>query len=127
MITFLYICLTLVGLIILVAFVWRFASRRNSLPCPVWLRCLIELDNSFTETNRSDVIIQHLDLQPGMAVLDIGCGPGRISIPVARPVGKQGEVVSIDIQPGMLRRAQKKAQAENLTNVLFFHVGAVEG
>ena len=26
---------------------WRFASRRQSLPCPVWLRWLVELDNPF--------------------------------------------------------------------------------
>jgi len=127
MTTYVYICFGLVGLIILVAVVWRFASRRHTLPCPVWLRWLVELDNPFTETNRSDVIVQHLDLQPGMTVLDIGCGPGRLTIPVAKQVGQQGEVVAIDIQPGMLRRAQEKAQAANLTNIRFLQVGAGEG
>jgi len=42
-------------------------------------------------------------------------------------VGQQGEVVAIDIQPGMLRRAQEKAQAANLTNIRFLQVGAGEG
>ena len=107
MITPLYISCGFVGFIVLASFVWRFASRRHSLPCPVWLRWLVELDNPFTETNRSDVIVQHLDLQPGMKVLDIGCGPGRLTIPVARQVGSQGEVVAIDLQSGM-RRAQER-------------------
>jgi hypothetical protein len=50
---------------------WRFASRRRSLSCPVWLRWLVELDNPFTKTNRSMVIVEHLDLQSGISVLDI--------------------------------------------------------
>jgi 2-polyprenyl-3-methyl-5-hydroxy-6-metoxy-1,4-benzoquinol methylase len=122
-----YIFFGLIGLIILIAVAWRFASRRRSLPCPVWLRWFVELDNPFTETNRADVIVRHLDLQPGMAVLDVGCGPGRLTIPVARQVGQQGEVVAIDIQPGMLHRAREKAQAASLTNVRFLQVGAGEG
>jgi cyclopropane fatty-acyl-phospholipid synthase-like methyltransferase len=123
MTTSVYLCFGIVGLIILVVFAWWFASHRYSLPCPVWLRWLVELDNPFTKINRSDVIVQHLDLQPGMTVLDIGCGPGRLTIPVARQVGQQGEVVAVDIQPGMLRRAQEKAQAANLTNIRFLQVG----
>lgn len=115
------------GLVILVSVTWRLASRRHTLPCPAWLRWLVELDNPFTKTNRAAVIVQHLDLQPGMAVLDVGCGPGRVTIPVARQVGQQGEVVAMDIQAGMLRRAREKAQAANLANIRFLHAGAGEG
>lgn|SRR5215813_5134315 len=122
-----YLCFGVIGLIILVVFVWRFASRRYSLPCPVWLRLLVELDNPFTKTNRAGVIIQHLGLQPGMTVLDIGCGPGRLTIPVARQVGPHGDVVAMDIQPGMLRRAQEKAQAANLNNIRFLQASVGDG
>ena len=120
---FRYICFGLIGLGLLVALAWRFASRRDSLPCPVWLSWLVELDNPFTKTNRTKVIIQRLDLQPGMKVLDVGCGPGRLTIPVAQQIGPQGEVVAIDIQPGMLRRAQEKAQAAHLNNIRFLQGG----
>lgn len=119
--------LGLLGLIVVVAVVWRLASRRRSLPCPVWLRWLVELDNPFARANRSAVIVEHLDLRPGMAVLDMGCGPGRLTIPIARQVGEQGEVVAVDLQPGMLRRAQEKVQAANLTNVRFVQAAAGEG
>jgi ubiquinone/menaquinone biosynthesis C-methylase UbiE len=114
-----YILLGLVGLLILIGGIWRMASRRQSLPCPVWLRWLVELDNPFTKTNRAAVIMQHLDLHPGMAVLDVGCGPGRLVIPAAQGVGKQGRVVAVDIQPGMLERAQEKARQAQLTNIEF--------
>jgi 2-polyprenyl-3-methyl-5-hydroxy-6-metoxy-1,4-benzoquinol methylase len=121
------ICFGLVGFIVLASFAWRFASRRYSLPCPVWLRWLVELDNPFAATNRSEVIAQHLDLQPGMKVLDIGCGPGRLTIPIATQVGPQGEVVAIDLQPGMLRRAQERAKAANLNHIRFLQVGVGDG
>ncbi len=122
-----YILIGLVGLIILIFPLWRLASRRRSLPCPVWLRWLVELDNPFTETNRANVIVRNLELQPGMKVLDIGCGPGRLTIPIAQQIGPHGEVVAVDIQAGMLRRAQEKAQAAQLTNIRFLQTGAGEG
>jgi SAM-dependent methyltransferase len=106
MATVAYILLGLVGLIGLVAVIWRVGSRRRSVPCPVWLRWLVELDNPFTKTNRAAVIVERLELEPGMAVLDAGCGPGRLAIPIARQVGPQGEVVAMDIQAGMLERAR---------------------
>lgn len=121
--------LILFGTIAIVAgaFIWRFASRRHSVPCPVWLRWLVELDNPFTRTSRAAVIVDHLDLRPGMEVLDFGCGPGRVTVPVAKHVGEEGSVVAVDIQAGMLARAKEKAQASRLTNIEFVQAGAGEG
>src|SRR5262245_2851536 len=109
------------------ALAWRLASRRRSLPCPVWLRWLVEIDNPFTKTNRAEVIVGHLGLKPGMTVLDVGCGPGRLTIPMARRVERDGCVVALDIQQGMLRRAEEKARSARLTNVCFTRGGAGEG
>lgn len=117
------------GLVVMLAVfaVWRLASRRQSLPCPVWLRWLVELDNPFTKSNRSAVIIAQLDGLEGLSVLDLGCGPGRLTIPLAQAVGNQGKVVAVDIQQGMLRRAKAKASKAGLTNIQFLHAGAGEG
>jgi 2-polyprenyl-3-methyl-5-hydroxy-6-metoxy-1,4-benzoquinol methylase len=127
MATVAYIVLGLLGAIALVAGIWRLASSRHSLPCPAWLGWLVELDNPFTRTNRAAVIVERLDLQPGMAVLDAGCGPGRLAIPIARQIGPQGEVTAMDIQAGMLRRAREKARAANLANIQFLEAGLGEG
>ena len=104
-----YVLLGLLGAIALVAIIWRVASRGCSVPCPASLSWLVELDNPFTRTNRAAVIVERLELQPAMAVLDVGCGPGRLTIPIARQVGPQGEVVAMDMQGRMLQRAQDKA------------------
>ena len=113
------VLLAVVGTVLLVATAWRLASRRQSLPCPVWLRWLVELDNPFTRTNRAAFIVETLALAPGMAVLDAGCGPGRLTVPLARRVGPDGRVLALDVQPGMLARAKTRTVAAGHANVEF--------
>ncbi len=127
MATFGYIILCVLGLVFFVWIVWRLSSRRCDLPCPAWLRWFVELDNPFTKTNRAAFIVEHLGLEPGMIVLDAGCGPGRLTIPVARGIGGDGRVVAMDVQDGMLRRVKAKVDAEKLDNVEFLHAGLGEG
>lgn len=110
------------GFLILMSLVWRFSKPH---PCPVWLSWLVEFDNPFTRANRSAVIVENLNLQPGMKVLDAGCGPGRLTIPVAQKVGPQGEVVAMDIQLGMLDLVKKKAV--NISNIQYLNAGLGEG
>lgn len=114
-----YIILGLVILFGLIAIVWRYASHRSSVPCPVWLSKLVEMDNPVLRNNSARQIIQHLALEPGMKALDFGCGPGRLTIPAAKQVGPTGEVTAFDIQEGMLQQVQAKAQAEHLDNIQF--------
>ena len=125
--TLLIICFFIIGLIVFTSLIWRLNSHRRSLPCPTWLSWLVELDNLFTKTNRSSVIIQRLDLRGGMSILDIGCGPGRLTILIAQQIGPQGEVFAVDIQTGMLKRAEEKAKAAHLHNIRFIHAGAGDG
>lgn len=115
------------GLIILAALIalgWNLASR---LPCPAWLGWLVEQDNPFTKTNRASVIIEHLDLEPGMAVLDAGCGPGRLTIPLAKAIGVNGKVTALDLQQRMLQRVEEKAREAGLHNIQYVHAGIGEG
>jgi SAM-dependent methyltransferase len=109
----------IIFLFLIVGAAWRLSSRRTSLPCPSWLAWLFELESPFAKNYNASSIIRSLDLGPGMKVLDAGCGPGRVTIPLARAVGPQGEVVAIDIQPRMLKRARDKARAASLSNIRF--------
>jgi ubiquinone/menaquinone biosynthesis C-methylase UbiE len=88
---------------------------------------MVELDNPFTKVNHARFIVEHLDLDPAMKVLDAGCGPGRLTLPLAQAVGPQGEVLAMDIQDGMLARAQDKVQATKLLNVQFLLASLGEG
>ena len=57
-------------------------------------------------------------LQPGMRVLDCGCGPGTITLGLAEVVAA-GEVVGIDIDVDGLDAARSRAAAQGITNVRF--------
>lgn len=119
----LYIILGFIGVGIVLALIWR----RDALPCPTWLGWMVEMDNPFTKVNRARVIVGLLNLVPGMKVLDAGCGPGRLTLPLAETVGQQGEVTALDIQDGMLARVRAKVQAAGLQNVRFLHAGLGDG
>lgn len=71
------------------------------------------------------VIIRHADLEPGLCVLDIGTGTGRLALQAAKMVGEEGGVVAIDLSAEMLTQAHFKAGMDNLTNIQFIQ-GDVE-
>lgn len=49
-----------------------------------------------------EVILSRIGVQRGMAVVDLGCGPGYFSLPFASRVGATGLVYAVDSDPIML-------------------------
>src|SRR5262249_2132928 len=125
--TFVYVFVGLVCLIVLIGIVWSVLARSRQIPCHAWLSWLVELDSPLTRTTRAHAMIERSDVRPGVAVLDLGCGPGRPTVPLAQRVGEQGEVVAVDIQEAMLDRAREKARAAGLANVRFVRAAAGQG
>ncbi len=86
------------------------ASETGRLPS-AWARYddVAEAYARFERSNRyaalaRDLVIA-LDLVPGAAVLDVGCGTGAGILPAQEVVGVQGVVLGLDISLPMLRRA----------------------
>lgn len=52
-------------------------------------------------------------LQPGETVLDIGCGPGYLTLDIARQVGARGRVVAVDTSEPMLDIARARCAGED--------------
>jgi SAM-dependent methyltransferase len=119
--------LGITALAFLISLLWRVFSNRKNLPCPSWLSWMVELDNPFSRVSRADFIVEHLQIQPGMNVLDAGCGPGRVTLPLARAVGPRGEVTALDIQPGMLEQVRAKAEAAGISNIHTLPAGLGRG
>jgi ubiquinone/menaquinone biosynthesis C-methylase UbiE len=75
----------------------------------------------------SSILIDRMGLKPGMRVLDVGCGPGRLAIPFAKHVGPEGEVVALDIQEKMLQKLEERIKNNHLSNVRLLLGGAGQG
>ena len=56
-------------------------------------------------------------IRPGMTVLEVGPGNGRYTVETARAVGDTGKVIAVDIEPKMIERVIRRAQAEGTTNL----------
>ncbi len=55
----------------------------------------------------------------GMRVLDIGCGPGDVSLTAAELVGSDGRVVGVDVKPAIVETARTRARDVGFSNVEF--------
>jgi protein-S-isoprenylcysteine O-methyltransferase Ste14/precorrin-6B methylase 2 len=116
----------LLGLLVAVGVVWRYAARRYSLPCPWWLGWTLE--SPYMRALAGGItLLDRMGLAAGMRLLDVGCGPGRLTIPAAHRVGPGGSVVAVDIQPAMLRMVENGVAASGLTNVQTVLAGAGNG
>lgn len=51
---------------------------------------------------RTDILVNSLNITSGMHIADIGAGTGFLSREMAKLVGEQGKVYAVDIQPEML-------------------------
>jgi ubiquinone/menaquinone biosynthesis C-methylase UbiE len=61
-------------------------------------------------------------IQPGDAVLDVGCGTGTLAIAAARRAGPLGRVSGLDASPEMVARAGHKAARAGVSVDL--HIGS---
>lgn len=55
-------------------------------------------------------------VRPGDSCLDVGCGMGYFTIPLARLVGPAGHVTAVDLQPRMLDGAARRARRDGLAD-----------
>jgi SAM-dependent methyltransferase len=115
----------LVGVVVL-AIAGLLRQRQRPIPTPPPLTFLFE--NPLVEAFAGPgLLVGWLGVAPGMQVLDAGCGPGRLTIPVARAVEPGGEVVALDSQRAMLEKLERRLEAENISNVRTLEAGLGEG
>jgi ubiquinone/menaquinone biosynthesis C-methylase UbiE len=53
----------------------------------------------------------------GEVVLDMGCGKGAATLPIAERVGPQGRVLGLDASEGMLAQARTRAAEQGIDNI----------
>ena len=68
--------------------------------------------------------LELVDIEPGMNILDVGCGTGSLTIEARRKLGSEGRVVGIDPSSNMIDLAQGKAAKAGVG--IDFQVGVIE-
>jgi SAM-dependent methyltransferase len=68
-----------------------------------------------------DHVVAAFGLGPGSRVLDLGCGPGTLAIPLSRRVA---EVVAVDPDAGMLAEGQRLAAERDAGAIRWVHASA---
>ncbi|WP_425471216.1 class I SAM-dependent methyltransferase [Xylanimonas allomyrinae] len=76
-----------------------------------------------TTQNSAGFLLPHL--RDDMSLLDVGCGPGTVTVDLARVLAG-GEVVGVDAAPQVLEAAREHAAAVGYQNVRFEKANAYE-
>jgi len=93
------------------------AQRRywNTVAGPRWVA-----SPGFRERRNQEslaLLLARLGLRGGESVLEIGCGTGALTQPLAKAVGEHGRVVAVDISEPMLGAARQRIAEHRLRNV----------
>lgn len=84
-------------------------SQRDNPAYEVWMA-------TRTAAQQAAFFLPHL--RPGMQLLDVGCGPGTITVWLAKAVSP-GDVVGTDLQPTQVEQARAVAAERGIANVRF--------
>lgn len=86
----------------------------NHRVCPWWLGYLLASPLRRLLQDPDEIVRPYV--KEGMSVLDVGCGMGFFSLPLAKLVGQTGKVVCVDLQEKMIKGLLRKALKAGLSD-----------
>jgi ubiquinone/menaquinone biosynthesis C-methylase UbiE len=92
--------------------------------CPWWLA--YTFDNPLRRLIHNPITIFDELVQPGMTVMDVGCGMGYFSIGMAKIIGDSGKVIAVDLQQQMLDIMQKRAARQGVEHRIESYLGEAD-
>jgi len=107
------------GAIIFFYFLLRIVKRFFTIPAPAWFGPFLDtgLRKIFQDPEKT---LRLNGIQPGMQVLEIGCGSGAFTVPASRILGN-GFICGLDIQEKMLKQVEKKMTKKGIRNIKIVH------
>jgi ubiquinone/menaquinone biosynthesis C-methylase UbiE len=82
--------------------------------CPFWAHYLLASSLRKLVEPADKLLAPHVE--PNMTVLDLGCGFGYFTLPLARMVGVNGRIVAVDIEPRTITRLIARARKAGLAD-----------
>ena len=94
----------------------------NSVAGPRWVGLAGYVEKRVERIN--DLLLARSAVAPGEKVLEVGCGTGAATVPLAEAVGDTGEVVGVDISEPMLTTARERISNSGLRNITLLRADA---
>jgi SAM-dependent methyltransferase len=91
----------------------------NNVAGPRWVGLAGYVEKRVERVN--DLLLARSAVRPGEKVLEVGCGTGAATVPLADAVGETGEVVGIDISEPMLTAARQRIAQRSQRNIALLH------
>lgn len=105
-------------------------TENNDIIIEAWNTVLFDkylrFKHLFTEglASHSEQVLQRQAYQPGMKILDVGCGFGDSTIEIAKRVGPKGRAVGIDCAENFIQACWADADEAGVENAKFFTADA---
>jgi SAM-dependent methyltransferase len=87
----------------------------NTIAGPHWVGLEGFVERRVQAVN--DLLLTRSGVAAGERVLEVGCGTGAFTVPLAAAIGGRGEVLGADISAAMLASARKRLGEAGLSNV----------
>ena len=82
-----------------------------------WLTHLDRFESMIAPIGRA--LISRAAFRAPERIIDVGCGGGATSLEIARQVAPGGSVLGVDISPQLVASCERRARAQNVSNVGF--------
>lgn len=94
----------------------RLVRHFYKFPIPAFMVALIDNPLRRKIHPPSEMPLRH-ELKPGMRVLEVGPGNGTYSVGTAEYLGVTGRLITLDIQPAVIRKVKDRACCDRFTTI----------
>ena len=119
----LYLVGQIIVIVFLLLFLWICVCARSiryfwKFPLPAVVGNAIASPRYRARAQPPSMILDALELRPGMEIVEIGCGSGYYTVAVAKAIQPAGLVFAVDIQQGMLDKLKARMEQEGVENII---------
>src|SRR5690348_10953709 len=87
----------------------------NNIAGPRWVGLAGFVERRVQAVNA--LLLAHAAVATGESAIEVGCGTGAFTVPLAEAVGDRGAVLGIDISEPMLAGARRRIAQSGLRNI----------